>query len=515
MQEIELKFLLTKSELRHVSSKMRKLRDRGARNKPDLLRTIYFDTDAHDLATQGTALRLRQKGHSWEQTVKVKRAGGAVFVSDEFTTPVPSGEIRLEEIPEPSVREALMRLCATAPLAPIAETIIERRAQIVRETDGSAVEIALDDGEIHAGNRTAELREVEFELMSGSRRALYACARRLVGHCGLSISQLTKAERGYRLASGLEIDDTITPRHAFAIPVRAQDTTEEAAHAILRECFLQILVNGRVVCHSDDPEGPHQLRIGLRRLRTALSAFSEPLASPQLDHLKDEARWLGQVVGELRDLDVTINDILEPEQAAFPDEPGFATLATSLRNSGDVARRTVRATLMGERAQAFVFDLAEFTETRGWLSPNDLAQTARLAEPLAPFAKRALDGRLTHVRKRSKGIAKLSIEARHILRKELKKMRYTAEFFAPVFDKKRTGRFIKKVKAFQELFGDLNDLSVAQEILMGASAPCRTDPAAQRATGLIIGRRLARSEDAWEGAQTALTTFRRSETFWG
>ena len=99
------------------------------------------------------------------------------------------------------------------------------------------------------------------------------------------------------------------------------------------------------------PEGPHQLRIGLRRLRSAFSVFSPVLQSPEMTRLNGEARWLGQEVGRLRDLDVVANDIVRREAEAHPDEPGLPALADALsRQAAGTARSPSQASRRGARA---------------------------------------------------------------------------------------------------------------------------------------------------------------------
>src|SRR5262249_49849242 len=95
---------------------------------------------------------------------------------------------------------------------------------------------------------------------------------------------------------------------------------------------IQIADNVRVVRMIDDAEGPHQLRVGLRRLRSAFSTFAPALRSGETVRLNAEARWLGQEVGRLRDLDVLALDIVTREANAHPDEPGFAVIAEALKS---------------------------------------------------------------------------------------------------------------------------------------------------------------------------------------
>ena len=148
---------------------------------------------------------------------------------------------------------------------------------------------------------------------------------------------------------------------------------EHAARDVLRDCLDQIATNFVVVRKLDDIEGPHQLRIGLRRLRSVFSVYKSALESPEMGRLSGEAKWLGQEVGRLRDLDVVANDIVGREAALHPDEPGLSALAEALARQAGEQRDHVRTLLMGARAQAFLIDLAQFVETRGWLVPADFA----------------------------------------------------------------------------------------------------------------------------------------------
>jgi len=113
----------------------------------------------------------------------------------------------------------------------------------------------------------------------------------------------------------------------------------------------------------------------------------------EMKRLDAEARWLGQEVGSLRDLDVVGNDMVRPEAETHPDEPGLSALAdVFLRQAGE-RREQLRKLLAGARVQAFLIDFARFVETRGWLVPEDFGQTGRVAAPVIEFAGHALNKR--------------------------------------------------------------------------------------------------------------------------
>ena len=150
-----------------------------------------------------------------------------------------------------------------------------------------------------------------------------------------------------------------------------------------------------------------------------------------MTRLGEEARWLGQEVGSLRDLDVVADDIIRREAGLHLDEPGLTDLADSLSRRAAERRRDLRKLLVGARAQKFLLDLARFTETRGWLVPEDFDQTRRLAMPVADLSELSLGKCWKRVAKRAHGLETLTVEERHELRKALKKLRYATEFFSP------------------------------------------------------------------------------------
>ena len=111
--------------------------------------------------------------------------------------------------------------------------------------------------------------------------------------------------------------------------------------------------------------------------------------------LNEEARWLGQEVGRLRDLDVVANDIVRREAGAHPDEPGLSALADALARQAGEQREHLRELLAAARAQAFLIDLARFVETRGWLVPRILARPSawRRRSPSWPARRSTSAGR--------------------------------------------------------------------------------------------------------------------------
>ncbi|GLS29264.1 Inorganic triphosphatase YgiF, contains CYTH and CHAD domains [Mesorhizobium albiziae] len=515
MSEIELKFILDEPTSSEFWARVKASKLANGRPRTKTLRSIYLDTPEHALKKAGIALRLRRDGRRWIQTVKTgAELHGGLSQVGEVENFAPGGRLCLEAIPDASVRDEVLQCVNGAPLQPVCETMIKRSTTELALEDGTRAELAADVGEVRAGKRSAELREVEIELIEGNPGGLFDIAHVLFPDGGLRFSRLSKAARGYLLADEGRIDTPLAPRNAQVVVLDPTQIAEHAARDMLRECLDQIATNVVVVRKLDDPEGPHQLRIGLRRLRSVFSVYAPVLKSPEMARLKDEARWLGQEVGSLRDLDVVANDIVQREAKIHQDETGLTALSYALSRQAKEVRERLRELLAQTRVQAFLIDLARFVETRGWLVPQDFGQTARLATPVAELAGQALSKLWKRVGKRAGGLETLDTEQRHELRKELKKLRYAVEFFAPLYPSKRVDPFLKRLKKLQTVFGDLNDAATVRAMLSGTDAPGTGDPVAQRAIGWVIGASQARAEFGWTGAKTLWRNLEETRPFW-
>ena len=515
MTEIELKFLLSTEQVAQVLSRLRTLPGMTGPVQVMTLRSVYHDTPDDALRRAGYALRVRHDGAGWVQTCKGRLSNhGGLQTTQESETSLLTGDIDLTAIADADMRDRLTALIGDAPLVARVETDITRHLATVAAGGWTRAEIAVDSGTLRGGDRSSDLHELELELKSGNITALFDLARDLMPDGGLRLSRMSKAARAFALADGGAALPEPGPRKACTVTLSPDQTAETAARDVLRECLDQIAANADAGRARNAVEGPHQLRIGLRRLRAAFDIFAPAIGGQALDHLKREARWLGGEAGRLRDLDVAVHDLLRPEAAAHPAEPGFARLVDLLDETAAQQRADLCNTLAGIRAQAFLLDLARFTEARGWLDPGDIDQSQRLTRPLSGVAQDALAAHWGRTTRRARDIDGLSIDARHDLRKTLKGLRYAVEFLSPVLDDKPTRQFVKRLRVLQDLFGDLNDLAMAQSLLTGAQAPGADDPKVQRAVGWILGARTVRAEIAWGHARALWHDLRGTPRPW-
>lgn len=188
--EIELKFLIPPEAAEAI---LDVLDGEGAVRQLD---ATYYDTADHALRRAGFGLRVRDGEGGRKQTLKSASAGG-VFSRGEWEETIAG--------PTPD-RDALARtpvgeMLAEAALAPVFTARVERTIRMVAAGE-TLIEVALDRGELSAGERQATVCELELELKTGEPQALFDLARTLARHAPLRLSLISKAERGYGLAAG-------------------------------------------------------------------------------------------------------------------------------------------------------------------------------------------------------------------------------------------------------------------------------------------------------------------------
>lgn len=489
MIETELKLTLDAAAMARAAAHPALDLMRSVPRRSEALLSVYYDTPDLALKAAGVSLRLRKVGRRWVQTIKRKVAGetaNGLFANRESERPAPGGRLVLTGTDEDGALAAVREAAGEAMLAPVFETAVRRITERLGSPGGGVVEMALDDGEIRAGEARAPILEAEFELVSGTVGDVYDVAQRIFEGTPVRFAGSNKAARGYRLLKGDGPEPAPGPRKAGTIPVDPEATVETVVRDILRDCQAQVAANMAEVMETDAVEGPHQLRIGLRRLRTAFGLFAPSLGPEAVKPLADVAQRLGQVVGQLRDADVLLDEVVA-DTIVGVDDPARVALTAALQEARVAARVEVRTALAQPEAAAFPFVLGRFIEGRGWLVPTDYSQTERLATPIAGLATEILDRNLARVMKRGRRIRRLDAEGLHELRKTLKKLRYAVEMLGPLYPDGKVAAYLEPLKELQDSFGSLNDAAMAEEKLTGAEAPAHGDPAAQRGVGWVLG----------------------------
>lgn len=511
--ETELKLELDDGALRRLRASHVPRGFTAGRPVTRTLRSIYFDTPDQALMRAKWSLRVRRVGRHWVQTIKRGTGlSGGLSTPLELEFRVKGPRPDLGGIPDHDLLAKLAGLLSGHDLVPQFETVIRRNAREISSEDGTSIELAIDSGEIVAGDRRSAIGEAEFELKSGNPDQLFKLAKELLNGDPVRFSAQSKAQRGYRLALGGDGSPAceLAPKTAGDVKLAAEQGAASAFAAILQSCLDQIAHNRIVTLELDDPEGPHQLRVGLRRLRSAINVFSALTDREELARFNDGARALAVEVGKLRDLDVLGEEIVAPPQAVMPAHVEAAPLLRSIEKQRSATRKKVRSLLAGAEVNAFLFDLGAFAVSL----ERDAGQGAALERPVGEFAARALKKRWKKVGSYGKRIGDLSIAERHEMRKALKKLRYAVEFFRSLYPQKAVRPFLEQLKVLQDVFGYLNDVAMAEHLVDLPKAKGVSKEDVALAKGFVIGWHEARAAQAWTSARAIWKKTAKANRFW-
>ncbi len=507
--EIELKVLADPVDLARLMGAPPVLAHARNKGRVRHLTSVYYDTEEGALERAGVAFRVRNVGRRFVATVKRKLgAGRNPLLREEWEAPTAG------MAPDPSpllpLLPADLRVLLTdAPLRPAFTTTVRRHTQRLVLPD-AALEIAFDQGYIEAGERKAPISEIELELKQGRPSALYELALGLAETAPLRPSLASKAERGNALAR----DRLLPGRRAPRLALSAALSLDDALSAILRSIFTHLLANQEAAEDGRDPEGVHQMRVALRRLRAALAQIRPLAASPALEALRADARWLASSFSAARNWDVFLLDLLPAVQSACPALGGFPELAEALGERRAAAYAAAHEALAAARVGRFELALGLWIEQRGWHA-GALSETLEmLAAPALAFACPLLARRHRKVMKAGRHFARLTPEARHLLRLAVKKLRYSGDFFLPLEPGgKSARRYVRRLSRLQDLLGTYNDMMVTAERPVEL-AGCSLSPAAEAALGAVVGWQARGLLQIEADLRTAWRDFHRTEPPW-
>jgi triphosphatase len=275
-------------------------------------------------------------------------------------------------------------------------------------------------------------------------------------------------------------------------------------------CLRQIAANEGAVRHGD-PEGIHQMRVGLRRLRAALSLFKDMLHDPEIKGLKRELKWLTEQLGPARDYDVFLRKTLAPYRAKHADRHELEILQHDLERTRAAGFATARAAVEGERFRCLVLDCALWLLDGSWRNDPDALTRVLRERPACAFAQDELGRRIRKIGKQARKLERLDPRRRHKLRIAVKKVRYGREFFESFrTDRRKAERKLDRApKRLQNGLGNLNDMRMHLE---RAREFARAGTAAQKAfaVGCLTGCEEASASEVLADALAAGKRLRKA-----
>lgn len=411
-------------------------------------------------------------------------------------------EIRLGAIPNPHIDlslyqdteagERVARLLGHASADDmVCRYTTDVRRLYVRSGIRTCIEYALDSGKISAkpaGQKTPlelTVSELEIELISGPVSGLFTAARKILREHQAWIDVRSKAQRGDALASGTL---TVAPTKPGALTL-ANNSLRSLIDAVLVDCARQVLQNASQIASPEGGEAEHihQLRVGLRRLRSAIRLFGT-YAGDRVPGWESHAKSLATGLGLNRDIDMMAESI-------WPDlrEAGAPVVELPLHET----LRTPSELIRDSAVQRWLLALVAI-EFHGTGNFTDVEWTLILPV-ICAWHRQCRKGALR--------FRNLDTGHRHLLRKRLKRLRYALEFIECELPSKRYRRFSKAlVRALDDL-GRYNDLQVAMRNYFGFT---ETDPRAWFAIGWLKAE-LTKTELR---RRKSLLAFRAAEPPW-
>jgi triphosphatase len=476
MREFELKFQVPPQRRADVERALRK----GAVTR-QRLQARYFDTPQGALERAAMVLRLRKEGRRWVQTVKCT-AGRGLFDRLEHEAPAASPiapDLSLHDGSEvaPLLAQALAQTGEDASaLQPVFATDVVRLARTV-STAQTAVELALDQGRITVAGRELPVLELEFELKAGVPSALIELTQDWCAKYGLWLDPQSKAMAGRRLAAQEPTAPAVT---ASPIRVPKHAGVADVLTTVLGSVLEQVLGNAREVAAGNaDDKHVHQLRVGLRRLRSALRELH---ALPELASLpagvEETLTAVFRRLGEHRDALVLVPEL--ERQLAQAGAPPLARDPADVPDIGDAVRDPL--------FQAALLEVIALQHRLQEGSPEVPTTTKSLRKTVTKrMAKLYVDSL-----KRGDEFARLAEPDRHRIRKRLKRLRYLSELMRPLYPGRKVDGFVDALKHLQDALGQYQDAAVGRRLW---DEQAKTDPAAWFGAGWLAARaeELARS----------------------
>ena len=505
--EVELKFTASPETLRQAMTAGWLKQALSEAPKREHISSIYFDTQSSDLHENGLSLRVRNGETRHLQTIKATSNGPVT--RGEWENEIESDQPELKHA-KGTALEPLLTKKIRKQLQPVFETSVDRVTMPVKIGE-SEIELAFDRGQVGTTEKNESICEVEIELKSGNREDLASLARLLIKTGSFGYGSQSKADRGYAILEG-KIGAAAA---ANSISLALNETPANAFAAIGFECLRQIASN-EVAVKRLDPEGVHQMRVGVRRLRAAMSFFKEMLRHPETPRLKTELKWLAGELGPARDYHVLLTEGIDPLLSRHQDKSELKVLKAEIVKERNRGSSKAKAAIESERYRNALLETALWVFDGDSLKSNDGLACRFRERPIAEFVEDGITRRSRKIFKKLNRIEDLSPRRRHKLRISVKKLRYACEFFdAPIkacSGKKSANKFKRTLKGVQSALGKLNDITVHAKLAFDYSRPAKATQEAF-AMGYMVGAKSMQSKSLLRDAGRTGQQLRKAALF--
>jgi len=416
--------------------------------------STYYDTPKGRLRRRGWILRVRHEGDRWIQTIKHSGDSAGLFDRDEWESDVDGARPDLLAIAGTPLK-ALINARQFLQLIPVVRTEVTRSTWLVRPR-GATIELTYDEGQVEAGGATEPIHELELELKTGDVDDLFAAAKRIGASIPVKLGVLAKAERGFALADGRQ-DRPVKATH---VDLDEKASVADGFAAIVTACLKHFRMNEPLLIRLGDAEALHQLRVAIRRVRSALWLFRPAVKDDVFTRASDRLRRFTRELGTARNIDVILASMRKGDPAR-----------DHLERDRNLLYGRILRKLNSRAFRTFVIELLAWAHTGEWRNGK------KAGKPLIPFAIKRLDRLWRKIEERAVDLSHLAVDERHHLRIDTKKIRYALQFLEEPFRAAGSAQeeFADAAEGVQDSLGCLNDLATRQQLVGGAIEPWLID----------------------------------------
>jgi triphosphatase len=503
--EIELKLSIANLDTRRLR-KLIATFDCTAKPVIHKLITVYYDTPSLSLLNAGISFRVRKVSGQWIQSVKA--AGGSLaglHQRMEWESPIANNHPDFTKIFDTSLLKLFSDQEIPSLLKPIFESDVQRTAWQLFFVNGDKVELVIDKGQL-TGNKICEpISEIELELKNGHVGRLFDLALEIQKVATISMENRSKAERGYNF---YRIN---LPEVLYASPpsLSKNNNVISAFKKIAWECIQHFQGNQDMVLHGADIEAVHQMRVALRRLRSAFSLFRVIIESNESIALLIDLKWLSNLLGHARDLDVFITETVPRLLMRFENHAGLMKLHDIALASQIEAYAEVRTALSSQRYQCLILTLAAWLENECRQKNANNCKRVKVLK----FATDALTNRHKKLLNTGRRLTHMHPKERHVMRVNVKKLRYASEFFTCLYGLKKSQSFIRSVSKLQDDLGLLNDITNT-EVLLKNLVGADSDPLLDQALYFFMGWSASNATHNEMKLDKSWRKFSKQKPFW-
>ena len=456
-REIELKLLVPRKEAEHQVVSY--LREHGYRiEEADPVRNLDVYLDTFDWSLLKHKLSLRYRSANGQAMYTLKSLGAIQEgIANRTETEVPlDGPASLPaELPVKRLRKVVEPLIFPRKLLERIQVSTERRRYRLLSPEGAEIELAFDTSTfsprgLDPPRRAPRLHEMEAEILKGPAGALNSLASLLGETFSFPPSTASKFQVGFEHLR-MTIPSKKTPEKFRVV---FNDRLDVALQKILADQHRRFLEQLPGVRQDLDTEFVHQARVATRRMRSAVRLFQGALPEKIASYLAGELKWLGALLGAVRDLDVFVLNLsrFREQIKRFPVKKKKAFESWAEKNR----RLPLKALLEGldsKRFQNFEGRFSRFLQK----APPARPRAPLAMKPVKEMAPMIITEHLDAVLGQGKEVlAKPKLKQFHLLRIESKKLRYSLEFLAPAYEG-ALDPFVQKTVEIQDCLGELQD----------------------------------------------------------